>query len=119
MTTRAAILDNRRNHERRGTKCQDAEADQSVLTDQLIRQTLVVMSNCGVDVSPSKVARLVRAYKYRVAAMGFSFESFIANQLELSAIQQQVVADELRKVVAYSDPTGETAVHNVKQERGF
>lgn len=84
--------------------------------DKLVKQACVVLDNFGVAISRSKVSRLVRTFKRRVEPKGFDFAAFMANQLELAAIERRIVADELRRVVAYADPTGEQAVEHVIRE---
>lgn len=100
------ILNIRRDDERR-----DNESPLSV--ESLIRQVHLIFRNAGIDASPSKVKKLVRAYKYRVEDNGFAFIDYLANRIVMSSFQRRVMADELTRVIAYSDPTGETAVHNV------
>ncbi len=81
--------------------------------DRLITAAHVVLSNCGVELSFTKVRRMVQNYERRAQRYGFDFGKFIANQVVMSEHQRRVAADELRKVTAYVDPVGETAVNRV------
>lgn len=86
---------------------------------KLTGETCAVLDRMGVRISPSKVSRLVHRYVERVQHTGYGFAEWIANGIALDAVQRRIVADELTRVVAYSDPTGETASRNVDQERGL
>ena len=81
--------------------------------DRLITAAHAVLSNCGVELSFTKVRRMVQNYERRAQRYGFDFGKFIANQVVMSEHQRRVAADELRKVTAYVDPTGEAAVNRV------
>jgi len=81
--------------------------------DRLITAAHAVLSNCGVELSSTKVRRMVQNYERRAQRYGFEFGKFIANQVVMSEHQRRVVADELRRVTAYVDPVGETAVNRV------
>ncbi len=61
---------------------------------------------------------MVQNYERRAQRYGFDFGKFIANQVVLSEHQRRVVADELRRVTAYVDTTGERAVNNVMRGGG-
>ena len=86
--------------------------------DRLIAAAHTVLSNCGVELSFTKVRRMVQNYERRAQRYGFDFGKFIANQVVLSEHQRRVVADELRRVTAYVDTTGERAVNNVMRGGG-
>ncbi len=81
--------------------------------DRLITAAHAVLSNCGVELSFTKVRRMVQNYERRAQRYGFDFGKFIANQIVMSEHQRRVVADELRNVTAYRDPVGEQAVNRV------
>lgn len=68
-----------------------------------------------------KVNRLVQTFETRVERNGFAFFDFLANSVQLSAQQRRLaLADpDVQRVIAYSDPTGESAVGNVMKERGW
>jgi hypothetical protein len=61
------------------------------------------------------VRRLVRQYKHRVEQNGFSFFSFLANSVQLSAEQRRkaLCNPEIARAISYADPTAEHAVNNV------
>jgi len=86
--------------------------------DRLIAAAHTVLSNCGVELSFTKVRRMVQNYERRAQRYGFDFGKFIANQVVMSEHQRRVVADELRRVTAYVDTTGERAVNNVMRGGG-
>ena len=83
--------------------------------DRLMAAAHVVLDNCGLALSPSKVRRLVQTFERRVERNGFSFLDFLANAVQLTAEQRRrAVADpDVCRAIAYADPTGETAVRNV------
>jgi isopentenyl diphosphate isomerase/L-lactate dehydrogenase-like FMN-dependent dehydrogenase len=70
------------------------------------------LSDCGVQMSYTKVRRMVQNYERRAQRYGFDFGRYLDTQVA-SEMQRRVVADELRKVTAYLDPTGERAVNRV------
>lgn len=85
-----------------------------------IRAARVVLDNCGHRMSQSKLSRLIRTYTARVEANGFSFFDYLANAIVLDAQERRRLLDnpDVARVIAYSDPTGETAVSRVMRERG-
>lgn len=92
-----------------GTCCSGKERD------RLIAATHVVLANCGVEVGPRKVNRLVQTFQARVERNGFAFFDFLANSVQLDEQRRrEALADpEVARAIAYADPTGETAVRNV------
>jgi hypothetical protein len=83
--------------------------------DRLITAAHTVLTNCGYPMGASKVGRLVR--KFERDPGGRDFGGFIASHVVAAGKRRAVLADELRKVVSYADPTGETAVHHVLRGR--
>jgi len=81
--------------------------------ERLVAETRAVLDRFGVRWSPSKTSRVVRAYVHQVQGNRSAFADYVAEQVVLSEHQRRVVADELRKVTAYVDQTGETAVNRV------
>lgn len=69
---------------------------------------------------PAKVRRLVQAFQQRVEGNGFTFFDFLANSVQLDAeTRHRALADpDVQRVIAYADPTGDTAVRHVMKERG-
>lgn len=82
--------------------------------ETLIRHAHKLLRNCGVQMSPSKVSRLVRDFKRRVEQNGFPFEAFLVNAVQVTAEQRRaLLADPaIARVISYADPTGERAVSN-------
>ncbi len=78
----------------------------------LIRETHAVFDRFGVQASPGRVIKLVRTYVRRVQNNGIGFADYLA-QVAVGEHQRRLVSDELRRVTAYVDPTGESAVNNV------
>ncbi len=85
--------------------------------DRLIAAAHTVLSNCGVQMSWTKVRRTVQMYERQAQRYGFDFGRCIATQVAVSETQRKVIADELRKVVSCVDPVGEQAVNNALRDR--
>lgn len=88
--------------------------------DTLLKVAHTVLGNCGIEMRPAKVRRLVQTFQHRVERNGFAFFDFLANSVALSAEERRrALADpDLQRVISWADPTGETAVSNVLRERG-
>lgn len=82
-------------------------------TDHLIRDTNLMLSRAGLRLGPSKVARLARSWLGPLSADGDEYVAYLAAHLRLTVRQRHDVAEQYRRVIAYADPTGETAVANV------
>ena len=84
-------------------------------TERLIRAAHVILDNCGVVLGPRKVHRIVRTFESRVAHKGWSFFDFLATSIQLDAERRVQLLNnpDVQRVIAYADPTGETAVRNV------
>jgi hypothetical protein len=82
--------------------------------DALINTAHLILANVGYAMSPTKVQRLVSTFERRVHGNGFSFFEFVANSVALSADQRraELLNPDIARVIAYADPTGETAVNN-------
>jgi hypothetical protein len=85
----------------------------------LIKAAHLILDNCGIAMSRSKVSRLVRDYQHRVAQNGFPFFAFLTNAVQLTAEQQRsaLLNPDIARVISYADPTGERAVNNVIRGR--
>lgn len=83
--------------------------------ESLIRDAHLALNNAGVHMSPSKVSRLVRQFKHRVEANGYSFGEFLANAVVMNAEQRRCLLanPDIARVISYADPTGEVAVARV------
>ena len=70
--------------------------------DRLIAAAHTVLSNCGVQMSWTKVRRTVQMYERQAQRNGLAFDGYIA-QVAVGEHQRRVVADELRRVTEYVD----------------
>ncbi len=100
----------RREHESRGSG--------SATPESLTRDAHRLLDACGIARSPKWVQRVVRDY-CSASASGLPFGMYLANRVELNAQQRQAILDrsDLRYLLEYADPTGETAVRNVLREK--
>lgn len=87
--------------------------------DRLIVAAQTVLMNCGVAMGPRRVNRMVQQFEARVERNGFAFFDFLANSVQLDAeTRRRALANpDVQRVIAYADPTGETAVNNVMRGR--
>lgn len=74
-----------------------------------------ILDACGVPARPNWVNRQVTAYVDRVAHTGFPFGPWLVSRVQLTTEQRlRAMHDpEVHSFLAYPDPTGEDAVHNV------
>lgn len=86
--------------------------------DRLMVAAHTVLSNCGIEMRPAKVRRLVQTFEHRVERNGVAFFAFLANSVCLSTEQQRraLANPDVARAISYADPTGETAVRNVMRE---
>lgn len=84
-------------------------------TQQAVNAAHAILDSCGLEMSPSKVSRLVRQFEARVERNGWSFFDFFTNAIQLSVDDRRRALSnpDVLRVIAYADPTGETAVNNV------
>lgn len=84
-------------------------------TQRLLSDAHLIMANCGVEMTPSKVSRIVRQFEHQAERNGFTFFDFLANKIELTEQQhrQALANSDIARVISYADPTGETAVANL------
>ena len=80
--------------------------------EALIREGARILRACGLEYSPSWLSRMARAYQAGGSWRETHFAFFLADRLKLSRQQ-------MHSFLAYADPTGELAVSQVIQERGF
>jgi len=78
----------------------------------LIAAAHTEVANRGVQMSWSKVRRMVQMYERQAQRYGYDFGRYLDTQIAME-MQRRVVADELVKVTAYRDPVGEAAVNRV------
>ena len=81
--------------------------------ERLTAETRAVLDRFGVHWAGSKTSRVVRASVRTVQGDRSAFADYVADQIMETEHQRRVVADELRRVTAYVDPVGETAVNRV------
>lgn len=81
----------------------------------MTRAAHTALSECGVVVGPSKVARLVRKFGSALARNGVTFHEFLTSEVRLTAEQRHRLLGhpDWARAISYADPTGESAVNNV------
>jgi hypothetical protein len=86
-------------------------------TDLLVRDAGKLLDVCGVTRSRQWVSRTVRAY-LDAPIREMRFGAFLVARVELNNAQRRLLADreDLRYLLTYSDPTGETAMRRVMKE---
>ncbi len=72
-----------------------------------------MFARSGVPVSPGRVIKLVRTYVRRVQGNGLALGDYLDTQIVMPELQRRAGADEMRRVTAHRDPTGEQAVNRV------
>lgn len=85
-----------------------------------IRAAHAILDARGMEMSPSKISRLVRRFAFRVERNGWNFFEFFSTAVRLTEEQRrQALADpDVARVISYMDITGETAVNRVLREQG-
>lgn len=83
----------------------------------LARDARLLLDACGVARGSNWISRTVRDYLDAPIA-GIPFGMFLVARIELSAVQRRMLAEraDLRYLLTYADPTGETAARNVDRE---
>ncbi len=87
--------------------------------NELIAAARLILDNCGMPVSNSRIFRLVIDFQARwPCASGRFFFQHLASLVHLSAEQQRSALrnPDIARAIAYADPTGETAVNNVMRK---
>lgn len=82
----------------------------------LVVAARLILTNCGVEMSPRRLHRIVQTYKEAgIERRGFGFLDYFANVLMLDAeTRHRLQADPaIARAISYADPTGEQAVANV------
>lgn len=83
---------------------------------EFIAAAQLILDNCGIVFGTRKVFRLVDKFIERAPnATGHAFFLYLTNAVQLSEQQQRAALSnpDVARVIAYSDPTGESAVNNV------
>jgi hypothetical protein len=85
-----------------------------------IRAAHKALGACGVEISPRKVNRIVHRFAARAKTHGWTFHQFVSDAANLSPKQRNrlLAQPDWARVIAYLDPTGETAVNNVLRHGG-
>ncbi len=89
--------------------------------EMTIRAAHTALANCGVQMSPRKVNRIVRRFERNAKANGLTFHQFLTDEANLSPEQRRRIVGnpDLARVFDYrDDPTGEMAVNNVLRQLG-
>jgi hypothetical protein len=86
-------------------------------TDLLVRDAGRLLNTCGVTRSRQWVSRTVHAY-LDGPTQEVPFGVYLAARVELNNAQRRLLAEreDLRYLLTYSDPTGETAMRRVMKE---
>lgn len=87
---------------------------------KLVADARLLLEACGVKRGGNWISRTVRDF-LSAPLQGLPFGLFLAVRLELSVHQRLELAEraDLRYLLTYSDPTGETVVRKVMRERGW
>ncbi|MGH3969067.1 MAG: hypothetical protein ACRDTV_13390 [Mycobacterium sp.] len=87
--------------------------------DQAIRAAHKAILGCGVPISPRRVNKIVRLFCMNARRHGLTFHEYLTAEASLSPAQRRhILADpHLARVIAYLDPTGETATNRVWREQ--
>ena len=80
-------------------------------TDLLVREAGRLLDTCGVIRSRQWITRTVHAY-LNALTQEKPFGLYLAARVELNNVQRRLLAEreDLRYLLTYSDPTGETAM---------
>jgi len=84
-----------------------------------IRAAHRALSSSGVAISPRKVNRIVHRFAAQAKSHGWTFHEFLSDAARLSPKQRNhlLAQPEWARVIAYLDPTGETAVARVMRQQ--
>lgn len=84
--------------------------------NELIGAARLILDNCGITFGNRKIFRLVDQFVERAPrATGHAFFLYLTNAVQMSTEQQRtaLLNPDIARVIAYADPTGESAVNNV------
>lgn len=87
---------------------------------ELIGAARMILDACGIAFSQNRIVRLVLRFQDRAPhASGHAFFLYLINAVQISAEQQRaaLLNPDVARVIAYADPTGESAVNNVLRRR--
>ena len=93
---------------------------ESASTELRVRAAHLVLAHCQVELSPSKIRRLVHQFEVSVQRNGWTFHEYLFNAANLTADQRRHVLahQSLARLLSYADPTGEQATNHVLHQRG-
>lgn len=83
---------------------------------ELMKAARLILDNCGIPFSQNKIVRLVCRFIERAPnGSGHAFFLYLTNAVQMSEQQKRIALTnpDIAQVIAYADPTGETAVRNV------
>ena len=83
----------------------------------VLRAAHCALAASGLEITPSKVNRIVRRFSKTLARARLTFHEFLTNEANRTRIA--LLDPELRYVLPYFDPIGEKAVNHVMHERGY
>lgn len=83
----------------------------------LVRDARLLLDAVGIERGGNWISRTVRTYL--AAAVRVPFGLFLSAEVSLSNTQRRALAEraDLRYLLSYADPTGETAIRNVEREQ--
>lgn len=86
-----------------------------------IRAAHKALIDSGVEISPRKVNRIVRAFASRAKRTGVTFHEYLSEAANLTDAQRRNLAanPDYASSLAYLDPVGEAATNRVMRKRGY
>jgi hypothetical protein len=96
-----------------GTTTRNALTGQQI--EMVTRAAHKALAERGEQIGPSKIARVIRRFGHALNRSRMTFHEFLCNEANRPRLLLQ--DPELVRVIAYLDPTGETAVNNVLRQR--
>jgi hypothetical protein len=96
-----------------------AEAESQ--TERLIRIAVAVLDRYGVEMSHNRMVKLVRRYERFAGPNGWTFFDYFTNAIRMDQDRRREIANDpdVRRLISYTDRTGEKAVTNVLKQRGY
>lgn len=84
------------------------------MIERYIRAAAAILDQSGHPMGPRRMHTLVHRYVEQVAPAGWTFFDYFANCIRLDEAQRVAVLnhEDVRRAIAYADPTGEKAVRN-------
>lgn len=84
----------------------------------LVSAARLILTNCGIEMSPRRLHRLVQSYFEEVRHRGFGFFEYFTTAIQIDAdAKRRLLSDPaIAKAITYADPTGEQATNRVMRE---